>query len=145
MTQMFDKASTMSKTGLSDALRSVSLVAKTNQTAGIEMVDFAKDSYAASSEAIKKLAGARTMQSALEIQTAYLKASYERLQAQANTMTELYRGLAKEIGAPLQDKTRFGVPAFFDSKTFFDPKAFLDPKNFPKLPGFPGAPKTLAA
>ncbi|MCI9882718.1 MULTISPECIES: phasin family protein [Methylobacterium] len=149
MSQVYEKAAEMNKTGLATVMKSVSSLAKTNQTAGIEMADFAKESYSAGAEAMKKLAAARTLQSALEIQADYLKAFYERFQSQAKVMTDLYQGLAQEIGAPLQAKAPFDMKTFFDSKAFFDPKTFFDPKafdlkSFPKLPGFPAAEQKAA-
>ncbi|MCJ2044787.1 phasin family protein [Methylobacterium sp. J-078] len=156
MTQMFEKAAEINKTGMAKLMKTVSTVSKTNQTAGIEWADFAKESYAAGSETMKKLAGARTLQAAMEIQGAYLKASFERLQSQAKVMSDLYQGLAKDVGAPLagdtatfdpkaffDTKTFFDPKAFFDTKTFFDPKAFFDAKNFPKFPAVT-APKLAA-
>ncbi|WP_082501215.1 MULTISPECIES: phasin family protein [unclassified Methylobacterium] len=141
MTQMYEKAAEMNKAGLATVMKSVSSLAKTHQTASIEMADFAKESYSAGAAAMKKLATARTLQSALEIQAEYLKASYERLQNQAKVMTDLYQGLAQEVGAPLQTKAPFDLKIFFDPKTLFDPKTFFNPKAFdlkafPKLPGF---------
>lgn len=149
MTQMYEKAAEMNKTGLATVMKGVSSLAKANQTAGIEMADFAKESYSAGAEAMKKLAAARTLQAALEIQAEYLKASYERLQNQAKVMTDLYRGLAQEVGAPLQAKAPFDLTGFFHPKNVFDPKTFFDPKAFdlkafPKLPGFPAAANKAA-
>jgi hypothetical protein len=149
MTQMYEKAAETNKTGLASVMKSVSSLAKTNQTAGIEMADFAKESYSAGAEAMKKLAAARTLQSALEIQAEYLKASYERLQNQAKVMTDLYQGLAQEVGAPHQAKAPFDLKSFFDPKNLFNPKAFFNAKTFdlagfPKLPGFPAADQKAA-
>jgi len=145
MTQMFEKAAELNRTSMAKVMKSVSSLSKTNQTAGIEWADFAKESYTAGAETMKKLAAARTLQSAMEIQGAYLKASYERLQTQAKVMTDLYQGLAQEVGVPKVGAS-FDPKAFFDTKAFFDPKSFFDSKNFPKLPGFPAAtaPKLAA-
>lgn len=146
MTQMFEKAAEINKSSMAKVMQGVSTLSKTNQTAGIEWADFAKESYAAGAETMKKLAAARTPQAAMEIQSAYLKASYERLQGHAKVMTDLYKGLAQDVGVSLPAAASFDPKAFFDPKTLFDAKAFFDPKNFPKLPGFPSmtAPKQAA-
>lgn len=150
MTQVFEKAAELNRTNLAQVMKGVNALSKTNQSAGIEWADFAKESYAAGAETMKKLAGARTLQSAIEIQGAYLKDSYQRLQTQAKVVSDLYKGLAEEVGAPLQGNAAFDPKAFFNSKAFFDPKgifdpkAFFDPKNFPKLPGLPVASKLAA-
>jgi hypothetical protein len=151
MSQMFEKTAEINNTGMAQMMKGVSALSKTNQTAGIEMADFAKESLAAGAETMKKLAAARTPQAAMEIQGAYLKASFERLQAQAKVMSDLYKGLAEDIGVPLQGasfdpKSLFDAKSLFDMKAFFDPKNLFDPKNFPKLPGLPAmtAPKLAA-
>jgi hypothetical protein len=100
MTQAFEKTSalykagTQGQTGLCTVMKGVTAVAKTNQTAGIEWTDFARQSFAEGTATMKKLAAARTPQAAFEIQAAYLKGSYERLVAQTQTMRDLYSGLA---------------------------------------------------
>lgn len=145
MSQAFEKAAELNRTGLAQVMKGVNALSKTNQTAGIEWADFAKESYAAGAETLKKLAGARTLQAAMEIQSAYLTESYQRLQAQAKVVSDLYKGLATEIGVPAQGNATFDTKAFFDTKMFFDPKTFFDPKNFPKLPGFPAATESKLA
>lgn len=104
MKQAFDTTSALFKTdgkaGLETAMSGLTAVAKTNQTAGIEWADFARQSYAEGTATMKKLAAARTPQAALEIQAAYLKGSYERLIAQAQTLRELYSGLAGTATKP---------------------------------------------
>lgn len=81
-------------------MKSVAAVSKTTQTLGIEWSDFAKQSYEQGMAAAQKLAQATSPQTALEIQTEFLKASYERLVVQAKVTGELYSGLAKEMTQP---------------------------------------------
>lgn len=145
MSQAFEKAAELNRTGLAQVMKGVNALSKTNQTAGIEWADFAKESYAAGAETMKKLAGARTLQAAMEIQGAYLTESYQRLQAQAKVVSDLYKGLATEIGVPPQGSATFDPKSLFDTKAFFDTKMFFDPKTFPKLPGFPAATESKLA
>jgi hypothetical protein len=106
MSQAFEKTSALHKAGsrgqtdLGTLMKGVSAVARANQTAGIEWADFARQSLAEGTVTLKKLAAARTPQAAFEIQAAYLKGSYERLVAQAQTMHALYSGLAETMKPP---------------------------------------------
>ncbi|SFG29604.1 phasin family protein [Methylobacterium gossipiicola] len=88
------------KTGFDSVMKGFSAVAKTNQTAGIEWADFARQSFTEGQAALKQLAAARTPQAAFEIQTAYLKRATERLMAQAQVLKDLYAGLASDMAKP---------------------------------------------
>ncbi|WP_019905125.1 phasin family protein [Methylobacterium sp. 77] len=108
--QPFDKIPGFDKAGIDSMMKSVSLVAKTNQTAGTEMADFAKQSFEHGTATMKKLAEAKTPQNAMEIQAEFMKASYERLVAQAKLVGTLYSELAKEMAKPLEEMTKAKFP-----------------------------------
>lgn len=78
-------------------LKSVGAVSKTAQTAGIEWVDFTKQSIEHGTAAMRKLAKARDPKTALEIQAEFLKGSFARMQAQAKFIGDLYKGLAEDM------------------------------------------------
>lgn len=109
-TQPFDQIPTFDKSGFDTMVKGVSLVAKTHQTAGLELADYAKQSFEHGTETLKKLAGAKTPQSAFEIQGEFLKASYERMVAQAKVVGGLYGDLAKEIAKPLEGFAKGKLP-----------------------------------
>ncbi|MBD8901759.1 hypothetical protein MBTS_05810 [Methylobacterium bullatum] len=109
--QPFDKIPAFDKSGFDSAMKSVSLVARTNQTVGTEMADFTKQSFEHGTATMKKLSEAKTPQSAMEIQAEFMKASYERMVAQAKLVGGLYAELAKEIGKPLEGLTKIKLPA----------------------------------
>lgn len=96
--QSFDTVPGLNGARSDTMLKSVGTLSKTAQNAGIEWTDFAKQSFAHGSETMKKLTKAKSLQAVAEIQTEYLKGSYERMVAQAKVMTALYGGLAKEMG-----------------------------------------------
>lgn len=98
----FDKMREMGQGGMDVMLKSVGTLSKATQTMGIEWADFAKQSISHGTTTMQAMAKAQTPQAAMEIQTAYLNGSYERLMAQAKVMTELYTGLAKEMSKPLE-------------------------------------------
>lgn len=109
----FDKVREMGQGGMGTMLKSVGAVSKTAQTMSIEWSDFVRQSITHSSAAMQALTQAKTPQVAMEIQTDYLKASCERMMAQAKTMAELHTGLAKELAKPLEGL----IPAKMTSST----------------------------
>ncbi len=72
------------------------------QSIAVEAADYAKKSFEQSTAVLEKLAGAKTLDKAIEIQTDYMKASYEGFVAQATKMGELYANLAKEAFKPIE-------------------------------------------
>ncbi|WP_244475586.1 phasin family protein [Methylobacterium sp. Leaf466] len=116
MTNPLDKAAfdTLRETGhggIGAMLKAVGTFSRTAQTMGIESVDYAKQSMIHANETMKALAKVQTPQAAMEIQTTYLKGSYERLMDQAKLMADLYQGLAKDLTKPVEGRVRGGLPA----------------------------------
>ncbi|MDR7038786.1 MULTISPECIES: phasin family protein [Methylobacterium] len=98
----FQKAEAAVKTGLDSVLAGMGAAAKTAQTIGIEWADYAKQSYEHSAATAEKLSKAGTVAKAVEIQTEYVKASFERGAAQAATLRDLYVALAKDLAKPFE-------------------------------------------
>jgi hypothetical protein len=98
----FDTIQQLGKNNVDAALKSFGVVSKGAQTVAVETADFAKRSFEQSSATIEKLAGARTLDKAVEIQTDFVKTSYESLLAQATKMGELYASMAREAYAPIE-------------------------------------------
>jgi hypothetical protein len=97
-----EAAQKFSKDGMDAMLRSFGTLSKASQAIAVEATDFAKQSFEHGTATLEKLAGVRSLDKALEIQTEYLKTSYERLVAQSAKMTELYTNLAKEMAKPFE-------------------------------------------
>jgi hypothetical protein len=92
----------LGKDNVEAAMASLGAVSKGAQAAAVEMASFAKSSFERGSAAAEKLAGVRTLDKAVEIQTDYLKSSYESLVAQASKLGELYANVAREAYAPVE-------------------------------------------
>lgn len=92
----------LGKENVDAAMASLSAVTKGAQSAAIEVADFAKRSFEQGSATIEKLSAVRTLDKAVEIQTDYLKTSYETLVAQATKFGELYANVAREAYAPVE-------------------------------------------
>lgn len=90
------------KNGMDMALISLGAWTKGAQAIAVEVVDFSKKSAESSTAAWEKLLGAKSMEKALEVQTEFLKSSYEDFVAEATKLGELYADLAKEAYRPFE-------------------------------------------
>ena len=85
-------------------------VTKGFQEIAAESTEYSKKTFAANSAVIEKLLGAKTVESAIQIQTDFAKSAYDGFVAQATKMNELYVKLATEAFKPVE--TAFAsVPA----------------------------------
>jgi len=71
-------------------------VSKGMQEIAAETSDYAKQSMAANAEAVERLLGAKTVESAVQIQTDFAKASYEGFIAKATKISEIVAKVAAE-------------------------------------------------
>ena len=76
--------------------------AKTLQTIATETADYSKKSLESGSAFMEKLLGAKSYESAIQIQSEYVKTSYAGFVAQATKMGELYSNFAKEAFKPVE-------------------------------------------
>ena len=91
-----------SKDQMESATAAATAVSKGVQQIAAEATDFSKKSLENSSAFMEKLLGAKSLDSAVQIQTDYAKSSYETLVAQATKFGELYTSLAKEAFKPVE-------------------------------------------
>ncbi len=100
--QQFDNVQKLGKDNADAAFKAFGAVSKGAQAIAVEATEFAKKSFEQSAATLEKLASARSLDKAVEIQTDYMKSAYEGLVAQSTRMGELYANLAKESLKPLQ-------------------------------------------
>jgi len=91
-----------SKDSMDMAMTSLGAWSKSAQAIATEMADYSKKSVEGSAAAWEKLLGAKTVEKAMEVQTEYLKSSYEDFVAEATKLGELYVDLAKEAYKPFE-------------------------------------------
>jgi phasin family protein len=77
-------------------------VSKGLQEIAAETTDYSKKAIAANTAAVEKLLGAKTLESAIQIQTEFAKTSYEGIVAETTKLGELYAKLAKEVFKPIE-------------------------------------------
>jgi hypothetical protein len=98
----FDNVQKLGKDNMDAAVKSLGAISKGAQTVAAEVADFAKRSFEQGTSTIEKLVGVRTLDKAIEIQTDYVRSSYESLVTQASKLGELYTNTAKEALAPIE-------------------------------------------
>jgi len=102
MLKNFDDIQKYGKDHMDTTMKAWGQVSKGVQTIATETADYSKKSFEEGSAALEKLFGAKSLEKAIEIQTAYAKTAYEGFVAQATKMGELYADLAKETYKPFE-------------------------------------------
>ena len=97
-----DNVQGFGKDGLDAAMKSFGAVSQSVQAIAAETADYSKKSFEQGTHTLEKILGAKSLDTALELQSDYIKASYEAFIAQSNRMTELYAELAKELYKPFE-------------------------------------------
>ncbi|WP_020178754.1 phasin family protein [Methylopila sp. M107] len=101
-TPSFDDIQKIGRENVDQALKSFGTVSKGLQAIAVEVADYSKKSFEDSSALVEKLLGAKTIDKAIEVQSAYVKTSYETYLARVTKIGELYADLAKESYKPVE-------------------------------------------
>src|SRR5580658_9119816 len=96
-----DEMNKLGKDSMETAMNSFGAWSKSGQAIVTEMVDYSKKSVEGSAAHWEKLLG-KSVEKALEVQTEYLKSSYEGFVAEATKLGELYVDFAKEAYKPFE-------------------------------------------
>ena len=102
MMKNFDEIQKYGKDQLDSTMKAWGQMSKGVQAIAAETADYSKRSFEEGSAALEKLLGAKSLEKAIEIQTAYAKTAYEGFVAQATKLGELYADLAKETYKPFE-------------------------------------------
>jgi phasin family protein len=92
----------LGKDSMELAMNSFGAWSKSAQAIAAEFADYSKRSVEGSAAHWEKLAGAKSLEKAMEVQTEYLKSSYEGFVAEATKLGELYLDFAKEAYRPFE-------------------------------------------
>jgi phasin family protein len=93
-----------SKKNLEAMVASVTAATKGAETLGAETLAFSKKSMEDQVSAAKALAGAKTVQEAVELQTAFAKTSLEAFMAQFSKASEIVSASVKDSMKPLNER-----------------------------------------
>ncbi len=102
MLQNIEEMQKLGKENVDLAMKSFGTVSKGFQAIAVEVADYSKKSFEDGTAAAEQLFGARTLDKAVEIQSAYFKSAYEGFVAEATKLGELYADLAKETYKPYE-------------------------------------------
>ena len=101
-TPKFEDFQKFSKQQLEAVNAVAATVTKGFQEIAAESTDYSKKAFAANSAVVEKLLGAKSVETAIQIQTEYAKGVYEGFVAQATKLNELYVKLATEAFKPVE-------------------------------------------
>jgi hypothetical protein len=107
----FDDFQKLGKDNMDTCMKQFGTVSKGWQAIATEFADYSKKSFEEGSATLEKLIGAKSLEKAIEIQSAYAKSAYETFVAEATKMGELYTDLAKETYKPFEGMIAKVAPA----------------------------------
>ena len=91
----FDDANKQGKEAVDTLVKSYATVAKGMQAIATETADYSKKSFENGLAHFEKLSGVKSVEAAVELQSAFVKSSYEGFVAEATKLGEMYANLAK--------------------------------------------------
>ena len=104
MVKNIEEVQQLGKDNMDLAMKSVGAWSKSMQAIAIELADYSKKVFEQGTAATEKLISAKSLDKAFEVQSDYVKNSYEGFVAQATKLGELYADLAKEAYKPFENQ-----------------------------------------
>ena len=98
-----DEISKFGKDSMEMAMNSFGAWSKSAQAIATEVASYSKKSVEGSAAHWEKLIGVKSLEKAVEVQSEYLKSSYEGFVAEATKLGELYLDFAKESYKPFEN------------------------------------------
>jgi len=98
----FEDFQKIGKDNMDQAMKNFGSFSKGMQTLATEMADYSKKSFEDGAATFEKLLAAKSVDKAVEIQSDFVKTSYEGFVAQATKVGELYADLAKDAYKPFE-------------------------------------------
>ena len=102
MLKNFEDIQKLGKDNVDSYMKQFGSVSKGWQAIATEFADYSKKSFEDGSAALEKLFGAKTLETAIEVQSNYVKTAYEGFVAEATKLGELYTDIAKESYKPFE-------------------------------------------
>lgn len=101
-TPNFEDFQKLSKQQLDAVSAATATVAKGLQEIASESSEYSKKAFAQNSAVVERLLGAKSVETAIQIQTEYAKSAYEGFVAQASKINEICVKLAAEAFKPVE-------------------------------------------
>ncbi len=102
MLKGFEEFQKVGKGGFDAAVRSFGEMNKGFQAIAAEVTDYSKKAMDDSTRAFEQLAGAKSVERAVEIQSQFAKKAYETYMSEMSKIGEMYVGLAKDAYKPVE-------------------------------------------
>jgi len=99
-----DEVQQFGKDNVDATMKSFGAWSKSVQAIAIEVADYSKRAFEQGTAVTEKLIGAKSLDKAFEVQSDYVKNSYEGFVAQATKLGELYADFAKEAYKPFENQ-----------------------------------------
>jgi hypothetical protein len=103
MIQNFEEIQKKSKENLDKNMKVAGVVSKGMQEIAVDATDYAKKSMEEGTSAMEKLMSAKSLDKAIEIQSAYAKSAYENAISASTKMNDKFMALMKEAMKPYED------------------------------------------
>ena len=104
MVRNIDEMQKLGKDNMDATMKSFGAFSKTLQAITVEIADFSKKLFEQNTAATERLIGAKSLEKAVEVQSDYVKSSYESFVAEATKLGELYADLAREVYKPFESQ-----------------------------------------
>lgn len=98
----FDDANLYGKEAMDAVLKSYSTAAQGFQAIAAETAEYSKKAYEANVAHFERLMSVRSVESAIELNTAFAKSSVEGYLAELNKLGEMYSDIAKQTYVPAE-------------------------------------------
>lgn len=98
----FEDFQKLGKENMDVAMKNFGSFNKDMQSLVADMADYSKKSFEDSAATFEKMAAAKSIDKATEIQSDFVKSSYEGFVAQATKVSEMYAGMAKDAYKPFE-------------------------------------------
>lgn len=102
MIKGFEEFQKVGKDGFDAYVRSFGEMNKGFQAIAAEFTDYSKKAFEDSTKAFEQLAGAKSIEQAIEIQSQFAKKAYDGYMAEMTKIGEMYAGLAKDAYKPVE-------------------------------------------
>jgi len=111
MATQFDDFHKVSKEQMEQMSATAASVARGFQAIAAETTDYSKRSLENTSAFVEKLFGVKSLDTAIQLQSEFVKSQFEGFLAQTNKISEIYKDLAKEAFKPVENAMAKGQDA----------------------------------
>jgi phasin family protein len=89
--------------GMNRARASIAALSRGWQTLATESAGYSKQAFEDGAAHFEKMLGVKSVEGAIEAQTSFVQAAYEKAVGQASRFGELYLGVVKDVAKPFED------------------------------------------